>query len=212
VVTVAGLSTARTLGDQAVDRAQQPREEQEPVADQAHRVAAERPAGLDEGQGDAGHRQPDAEDLAPDQALPGDPAQQRAPDRHGGEHHRSPRRLGVPQPDVEGQREGREQHQPQQREQAQPLPAGPQQPGRDHQQDPGQQEPALTHPEDREADGRHVADRDPDRDHRRSEQHRRRRRARVGAQVGRPHRRRPDRGDESPGSHPLPSRDRLPER
>jgi hypothetical protein len=76
---------------------------------------------------------------------------------------------------------GKAANQPQQGEQPQPLPSGPQQPGRDHEQDCGQQEPALAHPEDREADGRHLADSDPDGDHRRSEQHRRRRRARIGA-------------------------------
>jgi len=51
------------LGDQAVHRPEQPGEEQQPIADQAHGAAADRPARLQEGQGDARHRAPDADSL-----------------------------------------------------------------------------------------------------------------------------------------------------
>jgi hypothetical protein len=91
VVTVAGVVHGQDpLGDQAVQRAEQPGDEQQPVTDQAHGVAAERPSRFEEGQGDAHHREPDADDLAPGQPLADDPAQERAPDRHRGQHDRSP--------------------------------------------------------------------------------------------------------------------------
>jgi hypothetical protein len=104
------------------------------------------------------------------------------------------------------------QHQPEQREQAQPLPSDQQPVRGDDQEEDRQQQSALPDPEDREADGRDIADGDPDRHDRGSEQHRRHRGTRVRRQVGRPRRRRPDHRDAPPDSHPLPSRGRLPER